>query len=75
MDDRLREDLPELLWLAYLGLVLFWVYDSSPGQARTRQLIDAAVPLLVRTLKLTRIPVLRRPGPPSCSPSMRSVRP
>jgi AcrR family transcriptional regulator len=59
MDDRLREDLPELLWLAYLGLVLFWVYDSSAGQTRTRQLIDAAVPLLVRTLKLTRIPVLR----------------
>jgi AcrR family transcriptional regulator len=61
MDDRLREELPELLWLAYLGLVLFWVYDSSPGQTRTRHLIDAAVPLLVRLLKLTRIPVLRSP--------------
>jgi AcrR family transcriptional regulator len=59
MDDRLREELPELLWLAYLGLVLFWVYDSSPEQTRTRQLIDAAVPLLVRTLKLTRVPLLR----------------
>jgi len=59
MDDRLREDLPDLLWLAYLGLVLFWVYDSSPGQIRTRQLIDAAVPLLVRTLRLTRFPMLR----------------
>jgi AcrR family transcriptional regulator len=59
MDDRVREELPGLLWLAYLGLALFWVHDPSPGQARTHRLIDAAVPLLVRLLKLTRIPVLR----------------
>jgi AcrR family transcriptional regulator len=61
MDERLREDLPELLWLAYLGLTLFWVYDSSLDQRRTHQLIDAAVPLLVRLLRLTRVPVLRGP--------------
>jgi hypothetical protein len=61
MDDRVREELPGLLWLAYLGLALFWVHDSSPDQARTHRLIDAAVPLLVRMLKLTRIPVLRSP--------------
>jgi AcrR family transcriptional regulator len=74
MDDRLREDLPELLWLAYLGLVLFWVYDSSAGQTRTRQLIDAAAPLLVRTLKLTRIPMLR-PRTTELLAIMRSLRP
>jgi AcrR family transcriptional regulator len=39
MDERLREDLPELLWLAYLGLTLFWVYDTSHDQRRTHQLI------------------------------------
>ena len=61
LDDRLREELPELLWLAYLGLTLFWVNDSSHGQARTRLLVDSAVPLLVRLLRLTRLPVLRRP--------------
>jgi hypothetical protein len=37
------------------------VYDSSPGQARTRILIDTAVALLVRLLKLTRVPLLRSP--------------
>ena len=61
MDDRLREELPELLWLAYLGLTLFWIYDRSPDQARTRTLISAVVPLLVRVLKLTRMPLLRTP--------------
>jgi AcrR family transcriptional regulator len=59
LDERLRAELPELLWLGYLGLVLYWVHDSSPGQARTRQLIDAASPLLVKLLRLTRLPVLR----------------
>jgi AcrR family transcriptional regulator len=61
LDKGLRDELPDLLWLAYLGLVLFWVYDASPGQVRTRHLIDAAVPLLVRLLRLSRIAVLRRP--------------
>jgi hypothetical protein len=61
VDDGVRQELPELLWLAYLGLTLFWVYDRSPGQVRTRDLIDTAVPLLVRLLRLTRLPMLRRP--------------
>lgn len=31
----LRRELPELLWLMQMGLVLFWVHDSSPDQRRT----------------------------------------
>jgi AcrR family transcriptional regulator len=60
LDRQLAAELPELLWLAYLGLTLFWVHDRSPGQAKTRALIDAGVPLLVRLLGLSRLPVLRR---------------
>lgn len=59
VDSRLRETLPELLWLAYLGLTVFWVYDSSPGQRRTRALIDRGAPLLARLVGLARLPVLR----------------
>jgi AcrR family transcriptional regulator len=59
LDQRLREELPGLLWLAYLGLILFWVYDRSQGQTRTLALVDAAVPVLVRLLKMSRLPVLR----------------
>ena len=36
----LREELPELLWLLQMGVVLFWVYDASEGQRRTRTLVD-----------------------------------
>jgi len=55
-------DLPELLWLAYLGITIFWVYDTSPGQERTRRLIDTSARLIARTVALTRLPVLRGVG-------------
>lgn len=51
--------LPELLWLVQMGLTVFWVHDTSLGQARTRLLIDRAVPLADRLLKISKLPVLR----------------
>jgi AcrR family transcriptional regulator len=59
IDRELRDELPELLWLYSLGVVLFWVYDTSPGQAKTYRLIDATVPLASRLISLARTPVLR----------------
>ncbi|MFV2100519.1 TetR family transcriptional regulator [Micromonospora sp. LOL_024] len=59
VDAELRPQLPELLWLSYMGVVLFWVYDRSPDQARTRRLIDGGVPLVDRLVGLSRLRVLR----------------
>lgn len=59
VDPELRADLPELLWLAHMGMVLFWVYDSSPGVARTRRLVERVVPLVDRLVGLSRLRVLR----------------
>jgi AcrR family transcriptional regulator len=59
VDADLRADLPELLWLMELGVVLFWVHDASPDQARTRLLVDRAVPLVDRLVGLTRLRVMR----------------
>jgi AcrR family transcriptional regulator len=59
LDPELRKELPELLWLGWMGVVLFWVYDKSPGQRRTRRLIDGAVPLVDRLVALSRLRVLR----------------
>ena len=55
----LREELPELLWLMHMGVVLFWVYDDSPGQRRTRTLVAGVVPIVDRAARLTRLPVVR----------------
>lgn len=52
--------LPELLWLAYLGVTLHWVTDTSPGQRRTRELVDGVAPIIARTVALSRLPVGRR---------------
>jgi AcrR family transcriptional regulator len=57
----LRERLPELLWFAYLGLALYWVYDSSPGQAKSRRLVKRSVALFGTLLPLTRLPFLKGP--------------
>ena len=59
LDPELRKELPELLWLGWMGVVLFWVYDRSPDQRRTRRLIDGVVPLVDRLVGLSRLRVLR----------------
>ena len=56
---RLRADLPELLWLYFMGHVLFWVHDPTPGAAATRRVVARTAPLAVRALSLTRLPVVR----------------
>jgi AcrR family transcriptional regulator len=55
----LRPELPELLWLLQMGVVLFWVYDDSPNQQRSRMLVASIVPIVDRLVKLSRLPVVR----------------
>ena len=59
VDPQLQERLPELLWTAHMGLVLFWVHDRSPGRRKSRELVRRAVPLLVRVLRLSRLRPVR----------------
>jgi AcrR family transcriptional regulator len=59
VDPELRADLPELLWLAYMGVILYWVHDRSPDQAKTRTLVNGAVPLIDRLVGLSRMRVVR----------------
>ena len=54
----LRAQLPELLWLCSLGIILFWVHDSSPGCAKTYMLIERTVPLADRLISLSRLRLL-----------------
>jgi AcrR family transcriptional regulator len=54
-----RNRLPELFWLYSLGITLFWVHDSSADCAKTRQLIDATVPVVTQLVAASRLPVLR----------------
>jgi AcrR family transcriptional regulator len=59
VSTALRGELPELLWVLHMGVVLFWVYDSSADQARTRTLVRRVAPLVDRLVRLSRLPVVR----------------
>lgn len=51
--------LPHLLWLYQMGLILFWVYDQSAGQTRTKILFEKTLKILVVTLRLATLPIMR----------------
>lgn len=56
----LRAVLPQLLWLGQLGIVLYWLSDDSPDQARTRALVEGVVPPVARLVRLARLPGMSR---------------
>jgi AcrR family transcriptional regulator len=55
----LRAELPYLLWLYHMGIILFWIHDSSKKQIRTYRLIDQTVDLLDRLISLASNPLMR----------------
>ena len=59
LPDDVRETAPTLLWTLHMGVLLFFLYDTSPSQRRTRRLIDAAVELIVDVRRLVTSPLLR----------------
>jgi AcrR family transcriptional regulator len=62
-DERLPKDigelLPALLWATHLGILLYFIYDQSPDQARTRKLIDGVTRLVVRVLGVAKMAIMK----------------
>jgi hypothetical protein len=56
----LSADLPRLLWLYQMGIILFWMFDESRGQRRTRALLDGTIDLVVRLIQLSSLPMMGR---------------
>jgi AcrR family transcriptional regulator len=59
LPDDVREAAPTLLWTLHMGVLLYFLYDESPRQRRTRNLIDAAVDFVVDVRRLATSPLLR----------------
>jgi AcrR family transcriptional regulator len=55
----LRAELPYLLWLYHMGIILFWIHDTSRKRARTYRLIDQTVDLLDKLVSLASNPLMR----------------
>jgi AcrR family transcriptional regulator len=59
LPEDVRESAPTLLWTLHMGVLLYFLYDGSPAQRRTRKLIDAAVDFVVDVKRLATSPLLR----------------
>jgi AcrR family transcriptional regulator len=55
----IAEMLPLTLWLYQMGILYFWIFDTSPGRLRTLEVIDETTALIVRLVGLANLPVLR----------------
>jgi AcrR family transcriptional regulator len=55
----LAPHLPRLLWLYQMGLILFWIYDRSEDQARTKRLTDRSLDLVVGLIRIARFPLMK----------------
>ena len=55
----LAAELPYLLWVYSMGIVLFWIHDSSSRHRRTYRLVDHTVDLLDKLIHLASNPFMR----------------
>jgi AcrR family transcriptional regulator len=55
----LAPHMAKILWLYQMGLLLFWIYDRSERQARTRQLLDKSLKVVVTLLKMSNLPLMK----------------
>jgi AcrR family transcriptional regulator len=59
IDPETAGFLPDLIWMHHMGVVLFWVYDRSPGAKRSHDLVDRTSPMVARAVSLARFKVAR----------------
>jgi AcrR family transcriptional regulator len=55
---ELQGELPRLLWLYQMGIILFWIFDETPGQLKTEKLLDGSLDLIVRLIRLSSLPLM-----------------
>jgi AcrR family transcriptional regulator len=59
LPDDLRDAAPVLLWALHMGVLLYFLFDTSPDQRRTRRLVDAAVDFVVDIKRVATSALLR----------------
>ena len=59
LPDDTRVLAPVALWAMHMGMLLYFIYDESPGQKRTRRLADGGVEMFLAGLRMAKLPVFR----------------
>jgi len=55
----LAPHIAKILWFYQMGLLLFWIYDRSPEQRHSRELLEKSLKVVVMLLKLSNLPLLK----------------
>jgi AcrR family transcriptional regulator len=55
----LEPHLPGVLWFFQMGVILFWVVDESPAQARTARLLELSSASVTSLIRLSALPLMR----------------
>ena len=55
----LEPRLPGVLWFFQMGIILFWVIDESPHQARTGKLLELAAKSITNLIRFSALPLMR----------------
>jgi AcrR family transcriptional regulator len=61
----LAPHMARILWFYQMGMILFWIYDQSPKQKRTRELLRVSLGVVITLIRVSNVPLLR--------PARRSV--
>ncbi len=56
---ELMAELPYLLWLHHMGIILFWIHDTSEKRVRTYRLIDRSVDMITRLIGIASNPLMK----------------
>jgi AcrR family transcriptional regulator len=55
----LQPRLPGILWFFQMGIILFWVIDDSPDQARTERLLQLSCKSVAFLVRASALPLMR----------------
>jgi AcrR family transcriptional regulator len=55
----LAPHLPDVLWLFQMGIIYFWITDTSAKQKRTTRLLEISVRVVVLLIRLANLPLTR----------------
>jgi AcrR family transcriptional regulator len=55
----LAPHLPDVLWLFQMGIIYFWITDTSAKQKRTTRLLEISVRVVVLLIRLANVPLTR----------------
>ena len=59
LPDDLRESLPVAFWGLHMAVLLFFIYDRTPEQQRTRRFVDGLLEIAVSLLGIAKSPLLK----------------